>query len=211
MLLIDKDPQDDVEEEDSVPSTPSSTTSPTCGPRNREDRKPLWMKFPDLVKCATDFIKSHSFSAHVRRRESTGTGTGVSLADIQEHLFKHVLGLKEHGISRDTIHHLSVAPRLNSSRAHRYKALVDCRVPGKRNQYQESSVNQHFLSAEVRYREEFVSKFHQECQFFSCDDMNKLKMGPATAVFRYHQIARFFMKDDSPNLGDHDFPNPGIY
>ena len=39
--------------------------------------------------------------------------------------------------------------------------------------------------------------------------MNKLKMGPAPAVSRYHQVLRFFMRDDSPDLGDHDFPNSG--
>ena len=39
--------------------------------------------------------------------------------------------------------------------------------------------------------------------------MNKLRMGPATAVSRYHQIFRFFSTNDSPNVGDHDFPNAG--
>jgi len=34
-------------------------------------------------------------------------------------------------------------------------------------------------------------------------------MGPATAVSRYHQQQRFFMTSNSPNLNDHDFPNPG--
>ena len=100
-------------------------------------------------------------------------------------------------------------PRRNSSRAHRYKELVDARVPGKKNSYREESANQHFLFARVAYREEFVSKFSQECCFFSCDDMNKIKMGPAPAVSRYHQVNRFFATEDQPNLGDHDFPNPG--
>ena len=45
--------------------------------------------------------------------------------------------------------------------------------------------------------------------FYSADDMNKIRMGPHTGVSRYHQISRFFMEDDSPNLGDHDFPHPG--
>jgi len=34
-------------------------------------------------------------------------------------------------------------------------------------------------------------------------------MSPAPAVSRYHQINRFYMSTDAPNLGDHDFPNPG--
>ena len=61
----------------------------------------------------------------------------------------------------------------------------------------------------MKYREEFVAKFSDEGQFYSCDDMNKLRMGPATAVSRYHQIFRFFSTNDTPNVGDHDFPNAG--
>ena len=34
-------------------------------------------------------------------------------------------------------------------------------------------------------------------------------MGLATAVSRYHQIFRFFVNNDTPNVGDHGFPNPG--
>ena len=34
-------------------------------------------------------------------------------------------------------------------------------------------------------------------------------MGPATAVSRYHQQNRFFLINNSPNVSDHDFPNPG--
>ena len=39
--------------------------------------------------------------------------------------------------------------------------------------------------------------------------MNKLRIGPATAVSRYHQIFRFFSTSDSTNVGDHDFLNAG--
>ena len=124
-------------------------------------------------------------------------------------MLREIPELEEKGISRDCIHLLMKPPRRNSIRAHRYKELVDARVPGKRNSYREDSANQHFLFSRVAYREEFVSKFKDECTFYSCDDMNKIKMGPAPAVSRYHQIQRFFISDDEPNLGDHDFPNPG--
>lgn len=50
--------------------------------------------------------------------------------------------------------------------------------------------------------------FSSECVFFSADDM-KVKMGPALAVSRYHSMHGFFMQSDTPNLRDHDFPNPG--
>ena len=136
-------------------------------------------------------------------------GTGVSLKNIRDHVLKVVPGLRDVGIGRDSIHLLMKPPRKNTVRASRYKSLVDARVPRKRNNYREENGNQHFLFARVLYREEFVAKFNKECVFLSCDDMNKIKMGPATAVSRYHQQFRFFMTDDSPDFADHDFPNPG--
>lgn len=50
--------------------------------------------------------------------------------------------------------------------------------------------------------------FSDEIETFSVDDMNKIKVGP-NAVSRYHQISNFFLRDDSPNYPDHDFPHPG--
>ena len=35
------------------------------------------------------------------------------------------------------------------------------------------------------------------------------KMDPSPTVSRYHQQHRFFMSNNSLNLRDHDFPNPG--
>ena len=114
--------------------------------KKKSGRIPLYVKFPTLIDVAMAFIKEHSFSAHVRRRETTATGAGVTLADIQKHLLENVPGLKvAGGIHRDTIHRLTVAPGKNSTRAARYKGLFDARVPGKRNQYREGNKNQHFL------------------------------------------------------------------
>ena len=45
--------------------------------------------------------------------------------------------------------------------------------------------------------------FAHESRPYSADDMNR------TAVSRYHQHHRFYMTSISPNLHDHDFPNPG--
>ena len=50
--------------------------------------------------------------------------------------------------------------------------------------------------------------FDNECAIFSCDDMNRIKVG-ALAVSRHRQIQRFFPVDDAPNVPDHDFPIPG--
>ena len=95
------------------------------GPTQRLGRQPLWLKYPEIVPSATNFIKQQSYA---RRRESTGTGTGVTLKDLKQHLLDTVPGLKEHGISVDTVHHLMVAPRKNSSCADRYKGLIDAKV-----------------------------------------------------------------------------------
>ena len=179
------------------------------GPKNKVGQKPLWQKFSQLIEIATEFIKIHSFQAHFRRRETTGTGNGVTLREIRKHPLENVPGLAAHGISVDAVHHLTIGPRKNYFRFHRYMGLIDPKVPAKRNQYRESGKNQHFLFGRVGYREEFVVKHYKEANFYSCDNMNKLRMGPATAVSRYHQQFRFFMTNNGSNLNDHDFSNPG--
>ena len=98
------------------------------GPMKQRGRVPLWQQFPTLIE---DFIKRHSFSVQCRRRESTGTGTGVSLKQIREYVMNEVPGLRDKGISRDTIHFLLAPPRKNTIRAERYKSLIDARVPAK--------------------------------------------------------------------------------
>lgn len=115
------------------------------------------------------------------------SGTGVSLKDIQEHVMREIPELKERVISCDCIH-FSIKPlQKNVIRAYRYKQLVDAWIPGKKNSYCEDNVNQHFFSR-VPCREEFVSKFNSKCPCFLCDDMNKIKMGTASALSRYHQV-----------------------
>jgi len=39
----------------------------------------------------------------------------------------------------------------------------------------------------VAYRKELAAMFPDEFAMFSCDDMNKIKVGPL-AVSRYHQV-----------------------
>ena len=182
--------------------------SPIFGPRQKRGRRPMHERYPELVNEVSSFIKQHSFSAHGRRRETTGTGVGVTLLQIRNHVLATIPELVD--ISTDTIHRLMVAPKKSTIAAARYRGLVQARVPKTgRNDYRENHENQHFLFARVAYREEFCSKHSDECTFFSCDDMAKIRMGPAPAVSRYHQERRFFAKGDEPNLPDHDTPNPG--
>ena len=123
-------------------------------------------------------------------------------------MLENILGLKEVGISKHTIAYLMEPPRKQTIAASRYKGYVKARVPGYRNQYREDNIDQHYLFACVSYRSEFAQMFSKFCAIFSCDDMNKVKVG-ALAVSRYHQTERFFPIEDAPNVPDHDFPVPG--
>ena len=106
---------------------------------------------------------------------------------IQEHVMREIPELKERGISCDCIH-FSIKPlQKNVIRTYHYKQLVHAWISGKKNSYCEDNVNQHFFSR-VPCREEFVSKFNSKCPCFLCDDMNKIKMGTASALSRYHQV-----------------------
>ena len=149
----------------------------------------------------TEFIKQHGFSAHSRRRAETGT-VGVSLGSIRDHLLQSIPGLKEHGLSKHTVARLMEPPRRGTVAGKRYQGLVKARVPGKRNAYREDHPDQHYLFARVAYRREFSEMFSSECAIFSCDDMNKVKIG-ALAVSRYHQIERLHPTEDAPNVPDH--------
>ena len=102
-----------------------------------------------------------------------------------------------------------VAPCKNITQVPHCKCLVDVKVAPKRNDYRENHVNQHFLAARVKFHEESCSMFSNECQLYLADDMNKICMGPTTAVSRYHNQHQFFMLSNSPNFSDHDFSNPG--
>ena len=51
-------------------------------------RPPVIKEFPTLVQTAAKFIKLHGFSAHLRRRESVGTGKGVSMDDVRQYLLE---------------------------------------------------------------------------------------------------------------------------
>ena len=78
-------------------------------------------KFPAIVEVASEFVKSHGYAAHVRRRESVASTPGVSLRDIQDHLLRNVPGLEEHGISVHTVARLMNPPRQHTIARKQYK------------------------------------------------------------------------------------------
>ena len=96
-----KEPNNGAAKDNAIDVDSIQTTSKVFGPKEKPGRKLLVENFPTLVAYATDFIKSNSFAARKCRRETMGTGTGVSLKDLQKHLIKNVPGLEDHGISRD--------------------------------------------------------------------------------------------------------------
>lgn len=95
-------------------------------------RPSLITKFPAIVEVASEFIKSHGYAAHMRRRESVASAPGVSLREIRNHLLENVPGLKERGISCDSVARFMKPPRQHTIAAQRYKGLISARVPGKR-------------------------------------------------------------------------------
>ena len=174
-------------------------------PQLRPGRKPVHEIYPEIVTTVTDFIQSHGFSAQSRRRSSVGNSMGVTLAEIQTHIIKHIPELKARGLSRTTVHELMVAPRKRARNAQRYRELVQSRVPGKDNSLRKAHEHGHYASAQVKYAKEFCQAFPEDTVHLSCDDMNKVNVG-VLAVSRYHQVGRFFPLNEKPCSPDQDFP-----
>ena len=65
-----KEPNNEAAKDNAINDDSMQTTSKVFGPEKTR-RKSLVETFPTLAACATDFIKSNSFAAHNRRRETT--------------------------------------------------------------------------------------------------------------------------------------------
>ena len=65
-----KEPNNEAAKDNAINDDRIQTTSKVFGPEKTR-RKSLVETFPTLVACATDFIKSNSFVAHNRRRETS--------------------------------------------------------------------------------------------------------------------------------------------
>lgn len=73
-ILFDGEKEDVIE----IPVTSvNKTPAPFIGPKRKRGRKPYYEKYPTLIDVVTNFIKQHSFAAHGRRRETTGTGNNL--------------------------------------------------------------------------------------------------------------------------------------
>ena len=100
------------------------------------------------------------------------------------------------------------APNKNNCASVRYKGYVDAKIRAKSNNYREYHSNAHYLFSSNKMRRELAALYPNGYVIISVDDMAKVKVG-LPAVSRYHQVKRFLMSNDSPNLPDHDFSVPG--
>ena len=162
-------------------------------------------KFPGVVDEVAEFIKQSGFSALSRRRTETAYSSGVTIKQIQSHLYQKSPALKEHKISLTTICRMFNAPNKNDCCSIRYKGYVDVKVEAKSNNYREYNPDAHYLFAANKMRRELAALYPNDVAILSVDDIAKVKAGPPT-ISRYHQVKRFLMSNDSPNLPDHDFP-----
>ncbi len=175
--------------------------------QHRKGRKPLYLRYPEIVPELNKYVQEHGVAAHERRREETTMSCGLSIPEIRQHLFRTVPGLRADQVklSKSAIHHLFTPPRRNSSSASKYKGLISSKIAPNRNDLTVEHPDQHFASAQCRYVTEMSALFPSEVILMSCDDKNKLTMG-LPAVHRLNRIGKFYPLGDAPNYSDHTFP-----
>ncbi len=71
-------------------------------------RKALFQKFPEIVPCTEEIIKSSGFKAAAKRNSEVGCSVGVRLEDICDNLTAEIGALDS--ISRNTVRRLMEAP-----------------------------------------------------------------------------------------------------
>ena len=167
-------------------------------------------KFPEIIGEVTVYVKHHNFAAQARRWTDTGFSSGISIAEIRNHLYEKFPDLKSHIVSLTTIRRLFEAPNKSVDSRHKYTRLINARVGAKSNSYREPHLDAHYLFARNKMRREMAAMLSNSIKIISMDDMAKIKVGPP-AVSRYHQLKQLFPSADQPNFSDHDFPIPGYY
>ena len=146
-----------------------------------------------IVDVVAEFIKQHGFSAQNCRRMETGYSTGVTVKQIQQHLYTIYPELREHKMPLATIRRMFQAPNKHLKVAGRYKALINARVGTKQNFYREFHADAHCLFARSKLRRELGTLLSDKISVVSVDDMAKVKVG-VPAVSRYHQINHIFVQ-----------------
>lgn len=80
-----------------------------CLDHKRQEEERHWFVFPQIVKEATKFVRLHGHSAH-SRRDSTAVSAGVSIEDVYNRLLAVIPGLRENGLSINTVRYMFCAP-----------------------------------------------------------------------------------------------------
>lgn len=149
----------------------------TDNAKERRGRKRLSTMFPGIVQCAENFVQQNSFSADPKRRVATGRSCGVTVSQVKEHV---ETAYKEQGlsnVSRHTVRRWMAPPNKNFNTSKLYTSEIDAKIPSKANTVRKEDDNQHYYAARVKYALEYSSKFHDSTTVYSCDCMNKVKIG----------------------------------
>ena len=154
-----------------APVEPVHDATKSCG------QPSIVSKFPNKVDVAAEFVKHSGFSARCQRRTATGYSSGVTVAEIREHLLSEVHGLREHGMSLTTTRRLFQAPNKSNCASRRYQGLIDAQVGTKSNRYHKFHFDSHYLFSRNKHRREPCTIFKSEACILTMDDMAKIKVG----------------------------------
>lgn len=172
---------------------------------NRQWRKlRMTEKFPEIVALTELKLRHDGYSAHHRRRSSTGV-CGVSRSGLRKFVIDSMSFYQSLQVSVDTIHRIMKPPSRKRNAALLYTGQVEAKVPAKSNNFRKYSEDSHAYSARVRLVREFAAFYSKNVLILSCDNKNKVNVG-VLATSRMQKINRFFCVDDNPDYNDHDFP-----
>ena len=107
----------------------------------------------------------------------TGYSTGVTVKQIQQHLYTNYPELKEHKISLTNIRQMFQVPNKYLKAAGKYKALINARAGTKQNSYGEFHADAHYLFARNKMHRELGTELSDKISDVSVDDMTKVKVG----------------------------------
>jgi hypothetical protein len=135
--------------------------------------------YPDVVKNISEMLElSGSAKAHDRRRDTSTTVVGLSLADIKRQLFTQMPELLKFKLDRSTIHKW-LNPRVKSSiNGRSHLSFINARVKAKSKCARIFNKDAHHAAAQVRYNYELAA-YTGEWMIFSNDDKMKVKIGIA--------------------------------
>ena len=135
-----------------------------------------------ITTAVAEFVKQDGFMAQSRRRDETAYSSGVTIAQIQEHVYSKFPALKDHRVSLSTICRMFEAPSKSNLASGWYKGLIDDKVGRKQNSHREPHIDAHYLFARNKLRREFAIHHSKDVAMLSLsvDDMAKIKVRAPT-------------------------------